>query len=33
MTGPMEVWQLMPTSASWLSPRSMASGKAMVLAE
>ena len=26
ITGPMEVWQLMPTSASSFSPRSAASG-------
>ena len=33
MTGPIEVWQLMPTSARALSPCSRACGMASVLAE
>ena len=33
MGGPMDVWQLMPTSASEERPRSRASGMARVLAE
>ena len=33
ITGPMDVWQLIPTSASDDRPRSSASGMARVLAE